>query len=518
MDITSGDDYPITNLLTGVSQISWSRDGSRLAFASFYDAGYDIYLINNPLDIDSGSVKLEKTAFILKSEQKKEPLLASVEDVPGSTGTDAPNYRNYVFGDAFRKRANVNKKLKKETFFDTTEYKNPEGDYKTKRYKIKFTPDLITGGAGYSQFFGLQGSTMIAFSDILGNHQINLYTDLFYSLKNSNFQLSYYYLPKRTDIGISVFHYSYLYYTYSVSLESGYPTLGYIRDRNYGFSLIFSRPFSKYRRVDFGVTALGIERDFGDIDPYGFSGQYMHEVGNLYKRRVLFLNLGYSTDTVIWGMTGPTNGGRSYLRATYSPSISKQYGLDFWTLRADWRRYLRVKKSYSFAMRVAGGISGGKNPQRFLLGGMLGWMNYQYNDIPYGSWGSDLFYFSSFETPLRGSLYYDQIGTRFLLTNLEFRFPLVQYLILGWPIPWGFQNIRGAVFMDIGSAWNDDKAWKPFGTNTAGDFQLHDLRMGYGVGARANLGFFLLKYDLAWGTNLNSTNKPIHYVTLGAEF
>jgi len=241
MDIASGNDYPITNLLTGVSQISWSRDGSRLAFASFYDAGYDIYLINNPLDIDSGAVKLEKTAFVLKDEQKKEPLLASADNIPQSKNTNTPTYRNYVFGDAFRKRASNQKKLKQETFFDTTEYKNPEGDYKTKKYKIKFTPDLITGGAGYSQFFGLQGSTMIAFSDILGNHQINLYTDLFYSLKNSNFQLTYLYLPKQTDFGISVFHYSYLYYTYSINLESGYPMLGYIRDRNYGFSLLFSR-------------------------------------------------------------------------------------------------------------------------------------------------------------------------------------------------------------------------------------------------------------------------------------
>ena len=162
--------------------------------------------------------------------------------------------------------------MKKQAFPDSATYKTADGDYKTKKYKIHFSPDMVTGDAGYSQFFGLQGSSQIVLSDILGNHQINLYTDLFYSLKNSNFMFAYYYLPKQTDIGISLFHYSYLYYTYFVYGDEWY--YGYLRDRNYGVSLYASRPFSRYRRIDFSATLLAIDRDLEALNPYNYYGYY----------------------------------------------------------------------------------------------------------------------------------------------------------------------------------------------------------------------------------------------------
>ena len=152
---------------------------------------------------------------------------------------------------------------------------------------------------------------------------------------------------------------------------------------------------------------------------------------------------------------------------------------------------------------------------------MRNWLNYSYADIPEGLWDDDLFYFSTFETPLRGALYYDMIGSKFFLTNIEFRFPMIRYLILGWPLPLGFQNIRGAIFLDMGSAWENNKDFQPFQSNdAAGGFpKLKDIHAGYGVGARMNIGFLVLRYDVAWKTDFASTvPKPVHYVTLGAEF
>ena len=517
LDRESNETHPITNLLTGASQISWSRDGSRLAFSSFYNGGYDIYMMNNPLDIKPGSIQLRKTAFLEKQEKARQLALAGDRQRDLMQQGDR-DYKNFIFGENFKKGKSDDQEKKDKTFLTKTEYKDSEGQYKQRKYKIRFTPDIITGGAGYSQFYGLQGSSMIALSDILGNHQINIYTDIFYSLKNSNFQLSYMYLPKRTDFGAAIFHYSYLYYTYYTDGYLLYP--GYVRDRNFGFILFLSRPFDRFRRAEFGITGIGINRDYGAIDPYAYyyyGITDMQDLGNLYRRRILLFNLGYKTDTVIWGMTGPMNGGQSNFSVAYSPSVSKANGLDFWTARGDWRKYLRIKRDYSFVVRLAGGVSGGRNPQRFLLGGMMGWLNYRYSEISRDYWSADMFYFSSFETPLRGFLYYEMIGSRFVLTNLEFRFPLIRYLILGWPLPFGFQNIRGSVFMDVGSAWDDDKRWQPFGSGSTG-FKLNDLKAGFGFGARMNMGFFLLKYDMAWGTDFDRTSKPIHYFTLGAEF
>ncbi|MCK5146088.1 PD40 domain-containing protein [bacterium] len=500
--------YPITNLLSGVQQLSWSREGSRIAFSSFYDGGYDIYMISNPLDIESGSIEIEPTR--LRTEDR---TLLSVKELKVNKLVEPGNKRDFadfVFSKNMKEQSTKEKEKEEKVFLDTLEYKDALGEYKQKKYKIKFTPDMISGGAGYNQFFGLQGSTLIGLSDILGNHQIQIYTDIFYNIKNSNFQFSYFYLPKQTDYGISLFHYSNLYYSY----------FDYVRDRTYGISLMASRPFDRYRRMNFGASQINISRDWGIVDPYGFSGEYMKDMGNLFSKRLLTLNLGYSTDTVVWGWTGPVNGERSSFSVNYSPQISKSEGLSFWTMEADWRKYFKLKRDYTFVVRFAGGISNGKHAQRFLVGGMQGWINYKYASIPNDYWNNNLFYFSRFVAPLRGSLYYDMIGTRFCLANLEVRFPFIQYLILGGPLKMGFQNIRGAIFLDMGSAWSNDKAWKPF--DQVGDMKmplLNDMKAGYGFGIRANLGFFLLKYDVAWSTNFHHTTpRPVQYFTMGAEF
>ena len=127
-------------------------------------------------------------------------------------------------------------------------------------------------------------------------------------------------------------------------------------------------------------------------------------------------------------------------------------------------------------------------------------------------------YFGTFEMPLRGGLYYEKIGNRFMLTNLEFRFPLIRYFVLGWPLPLGLQNVRGALFVDTGGAWDGDK-FKPFNSNSIGTIQLQDLFMGYGFGARLFLGFFILRFNVAWSTDLvSSSGKPTYYFSIGPEF
>jgi Tol biopolymer transport system component len=515
-DSLADSSYAITNLVSGVTHLSWAREGSRLAFASFDNGGFDIYLMTNPLDIKSGSVRPKTTRFV----EEKKPMLAMSEPVEEAKPSVGLDYRNFIFDERFRKGELDSKGKNQTAFLDSTQYKNSDGGYKTHKYKIRFSPDLVTGGAGYSQFWGLQGSSFIRFSDVLGNHQIDLYTNLFYNLKNSNFQFSYSFLPLRVDIGVSVFHYSYRFYTWIENGGNIY--FGYLRDRNYGLSLFASRPFDRYRRLDVGLTALGIDRDLVALDEYYYYYYYSavpYDVAKLSQKRILMANVGYTTDTAIFGSTGPMSEGRSNITLSYSPKITNRYGLDFWTLRGDFRRYYLIGRNYAFAFRMAGGVSGGGYPQKFLLGGMLDWVNYKYRRFSPEFFSENNFFFSTFETPLRGTLYYEMIGTRFMLTNIEFRFPLIQYLILGWPLPIGFQNIRGVMFMDLGSAWDNDKAWKPFTSGDSGMPRLNDLRGGFGLGVRMNLGYFILRYDYARATDFASVSKDaVHYFSFGADF
>ena len=498
-DLKSKNEYPITNVLSGIFNLSWEGDSAdRLAFTSFYNAGYDIYLLKNPLKIDSTDVQIKETNFVVKNKEnafRDSTFYTFTEPALAENEKDEKKYANFIFGDEFKKGNIKAKKSEESVFLDTTDYKNASGDYRTKNYRIKFSPDIVQGNANYSQFFGLQGATQLALSDVLGNHRINLYTNLFYDLRNSNFQATYHYLPHQMDYGIGGFHYVYFFYNGGL----------WVRDRYYGASWNMSYPFSKFSRIDFGARWFGINRNIV---------QYSIE---LEKRRNVFLDLSLINDTVIWSYTGPANGSRSSLSFTYSPKYSK-YSLGFYTLKADWRKYVRFKKDYIFVFRTTAGLSDGLQPRKFFLGGTSGWLNYS---TRYGGLRVDNMediYFSSFELPLRGASYYELDGNRFSLVNLEFRFPFIRYFIMGFPIPLGLQNIRGAFFTDIGSAWyyHDFK-----GANSRGSAlpQLNDIFMGYGFGARLNLGMFVLRFDAAWSTDLVTTSpKPKYYISLGPEF
>jgi len=219
-------------------------------------------------------------------------------------------------------------------------------------------------------------------------------------------------------------------------------------------------------------------------------------------------------DTAEWWYTGPNAGFRGAISLTTSPKYSKN-SLQFTTVKTDVRKYLKLSRNYSFAFRFAGGVSAGRNPQQFFLGGVSNWLNRK--------WAGGLriesikdVYFSEFVTPLRGARYYERVGSKFALVNSEFRFPLIPYLELGFP-PIRLGNIQGLFFTDIGSAWNSNKGFVSFRKDLEGNRYFNDLVMGYGVGARIFF-LFLIKYDIAWEYDLRSSSKPKHYISLGIDF
>ncbi len=127
-------------------------------------------------------------------------------------------------------------------------------------------------------------------------------------------------------------------------------------------------------------------------------------------------------------------------------------------------------------------------------------------------------YFADVVTPLRGVPYYEISGDRYALVNWEFRYPVLQVLAMRFPLPLVISNIRGAVFADAGAAWFGNDF--KFGTSEGGRTRLADVRSGFGFGLRMNLfGLALLRWDLAWGTDFNTvTDRPTSYFSLGADF
>jgi outer membrane protein assembly factor BamA len=108
------------------------------------------------------------------------------------------------------------------------------------------------------------------------------------------------------------------------------------------------------------------------------------------------------------------------------------------------------------------------------------------------------------------------LGNKMLLMNLEYRFPFVDALILGWPGRFGIGNLGGAVFFDTGTAWETEM--QPFGRTEAGNFMLKDLHANIGLGIRANLGFLPLKFDWAWKTDFVTTGDVQYTFSIGPDF
>lgn len=370
----------------------------------------------------------------------------------------------------------------------------PGGEYRIRPYKTKFTPDIIGGGVNYDSFFGFQGQAVFIFSDYLGDHQILIATDLVNTIDQSNVQFYYFYNKLRVDFRIGLFHTKNYYINATNDLFS---------DRYYGLLGGLSWPRSKFTRIELNAATFFIDRKYYD-DPLLLDDNV----------RISIASLSWIHDTVLWGVTGPVNGRRYRLTLEGATPVFGTETVDYYALEFDYRQYLKLGRPFSLAMRVTGGFSNGNSPKTYFLGGST-------NKIGSISVGNEIYsienlYFSSVVTPLRGYNYYDFQGDRFALANLELHFPFVEYFYMRYPLQLGLTRITGALFLDMGAAWEGDEFR---GAISEGGSRLLDLKSGFGFGARVNLGFMLLRYDLAWKTDYRSVYPhTVHYFSLGADF
>jgi len=228
--------------------------------------------------------------------------------------------------------------------------------------------------------------------------------------------------------------------------------------------------------------------------------------------------LSYVHDNVLWGYTAPTHGTRYNMSAMVSPPIaSAENALDFQTFTLDYRTYERFWKDYTFVIRWAGGLSTGRNPQRFFIGGTDGWINREFENGGIPIQNVEDYAFLSPALPMRGFNFNVKNGTKYALMNYELRYPLIRYLVTGG-LPLAMQNITGATFVDIGSSWTDNRAYRFFVKDVNDNYVTEDLLIGTGFGARMILFGLPLKFDVAWSFNGQDFSVPKYYISLGGDF
>jgi WD40 repeat protein len=382
------------------------------------------------------------------------------------------------------------------------------GNYVPQKYKLRFSPDIVYGAAGYDALYGVQGITQMEFSDMLGDHKIIVATNLLLDLRNSDYTLSYHYLPRRIDWSLTTFHISRLLADFTVDD----PT--YYRYRQYGAHVEASFPLDKFHRIDARVGIIGVNQaDVTDVTRPSSS------------RTLLVPSITYTKDTTTPGFTYPVSGTRLAISLSGAPTSFTDSSIRFGTVLFDSRLYSSFGKArYTWAMRLSAGSSFGPYQQVFYTSGVQNWLNRNFDDVN-GFPLDDVadFVFATPIMPLRGFDINAANGSHFSVINAEFRFPLVAALLPG-PIPViPLYNIQGQVFADIGNVWGGRSSDGKFKTNSPGETEMRprrydDLLIGTGFGIRTLFLGYPVRLDFAWPFDGKEFGDRNTYISVGLDF
>jgi Tol biopolymer transport system component len=317
------------------------------------------------------------------------------------------------------------------------------------QYRTDYSFDIAQSALSYDPVYGSIGGMQMALSDMLGNHTYYFLLtntaeskDEFWS--SFNIAVTYINRQKRFNWGAGVFH---LYDEYYNDYE------GYYYERQAGGLLHFNYPLSKFNRLE----ATSYVR-------YSDKNQSMFGI----KRRALLLSNYFSivSDNSLWDISGPIEGHRYNITIGLTSAVDKGQFYNRMGL-IDIRHYFRLGMFSAFASRLFAYTSTGVEPQRIYFG---------------GSW--------SFRGYDRQAFYSRNI----LFASHELRFPLVDNLLIGFPFGGiGFQAIRGAIFFDVGSAW---------------DNKFDQFLGSFGTGFRMALGrVVLLRFDFSRTTDFTKISS-----------
>lgn len=515
---------PLTDFIGGCSNPDWSIDGNNVVFTLFQNQGWDVLCIDQPIEKlkqDSLTNTRWVSSWLDTSETFFKKVQIKSKDTSEIKEPGRPNRRKQELNS--KKTAqnlnsdNNNVSTKSDSVIRSdssaqkisTQIKNDEfkidsiaKDTSTVLsnhpipYRLKFTSDMVAFGLGMSNYYSPAGQVLLSFSDLMGDHKISAAADIQGNFKDyMHVFASYLYLRHRIDLGVGAF------------FNKDYSYADIFGDRLYhdqesGGFLIASYPFSIFSRLDFQLFYRDVLRkpeESGDPE---------------IKSTSLLPSLTFSFDNILWGITGPLNGVRVSSRLLLSPPLDfvDDHFISFDT---DLRAYLHLFKRFVWANRIYAGVSKslekGSSGRRYFLGGNENWFSYSINRENYDKNLQNTFY-SEFVTPFRGFNYLDLTGSRVAVFNSEFRFPFIREISIAWPLPIQIRYINGALFTDLGNAWDAEDSYH--------GLPLPDkLYGGFGFGLRANLGMFILRFDRGWPTDWrNEVWKPINYFSLGAEY
>jgi Tol biopolymer transport system component len=470
---------PITNAITGIQQIDVDSSGDKLVFSGYSERGWDLFVMNQPQDKEEKIVP--ETRFY--SERNNVDTFEDLRFVKtGISNQESEDYSSYIFARNYRKFNDSDKDIdKQDTAIDSLRFAD---GYISKAYKTDFSIDYIATRASIDNLFGTRALANLAWSDVMGDHQIMMGTNLVLDL-----------------------------------------------DNRIGFFAQY--PFSKFSRIDFGGTLRSVNYEVKEFDIYNLT------YNSLYTENLTAMMpmVSWVFDNTTNTYTGPNDGLKQYLTFQFSPDIGDD-SVPFQTIKFDIRKYFKIDRNYSIAARLMLGKSIGDNPQRFFLGGNSqmtifsdtqtegrddsGFYAERVLEYENSSLLEDI-YFSEYVFPVRGSRYRERTGENVAVANFEFRFPFVNYVDVSFPARIRFGNIFGHIFVDVGAAWDSSEEFSDSALVRAkyglSDPEASAIISTFGIGMKMFTPWALLRLDTAWDRYPNGDySKPQYILSIGYDW
>lgn len=496
LDLANNRMGQVTNLISGVLDYSMSVDKSKLLISNYYNRGWDLFYLDFPLDnvvMEEHQLPNPVNFDIDKSMFFTEQRFAEIGKTTRKfrkPDIDLKNFKGTIIN---FKQDDVTEKSDSLTFDYNLQVDNVVDSLKVepkiKDYRVKFQLDNIWGGAGYSSSDGAIGFVQAGFSDLMGNHGLGINLGLAGKLDDSSLSIRYLYLPYRVDFGFG------LHYLNSESIyrDRNNPNI-FLRnnEQQAGMSLMTNYPLNKFWRIELTNLVYNYQSEWEvsfDSEEHWENAAPFDETFNKKDFVIYRPTLSLVHDNSLYGPTGPLMGWRGVYTLQADIGTKQEQSI---TNYFDIRGYKLFNKRYAVAGRVLGGFSRGEGANVFKLTG--------YNGV-------------------RGYFDSERGRKNKLLTSLELRFPFLDYLDMAFPLPIVFGNIRGAVFADVGAIWGEND-FDPEGYKFQAKKgnRLEDIKMGFGFGPRVSLGYLVLKFDVAWKTDLVDCGKPTYFFSIYEDF
>jgi Tol biopolymer transport system component len=515
--------YQITDLFTGAQGItplspvlSWARTADKLAFVYYSRDQFEVYGIDHPQSLQKApwapptriagrdSAVVPVAGLVPPGDSGHVPAppdsaAATPLESTGSLYVTSGGFRQADAAPAFSDSAQ--RPVTITALMDSVEIQLPDtAEFKVNPYRVRFQPDYVARPTiGYTRDNfgrGFYGGSAIQLSDMLGNEQLTFAAYVNGRISEALVNATYVNMTHRLNWAASIGQEPYYFLEPSQIVPTGQDSAEFITNlrrivvRSVGGQAIY--PLSRFRRVEFGATAATVsDRLQQIIEPYQPSSGIPIDNPRSRERSLpgasyIQPTVAYTFDNSLFGYTGPFYGSRYRLQA--SQSIG---GWRYFEGLVDYRRYDHIVGPFTFATRALYFGRIGRDADRFRV--FLG-----NTDLLRGN-TSGSYYRNECRTTdpntFTGCNELDRlVGTQLAVGSAELRFPILTPSM--GLLPAGFPPIEGALFYDVGLAWNEGDQLKWSRNASDSPTRVRTPLQTFGASARMNLfNFVILRLD-----------------------